>query len=202
MCCVSALNQLDEWFYKLWGEKQRTFILLKEVLSNVCQINLKKGYCWHTLSLLNRFGSIRVQLNPITVKSVTLQLVFWLQIICRVTLIIQTIYNSATTFNARFKKSTTTKKNPNIFHCQSSHTPRFRPSHPWQVAGTLQMTVCQIITLVSVTKDSTMYNAAEKRGNLSESKTRSVVFSSSRPGVDTFIAPTSPHSPDQVNQSS
>lgn len=105
MCCVSALNQLDEWFYKLWGEKQRTFILLKEVLSNVCRMNLKKGYCWHTLSLLNRFGSIRVQLNPITVISVTLQLVFWLQIICRVTLIIQTIYNSATTFNARFKKN-------------------------------------------------------------------------------------------------
>lgn len=94
------------------GEKQRTFILLKEVLSYVCQMNLKKGYCWHTLSLLNRFGSIRVQLNPITVISVTLQLVFWLQIICRVTLIIQTIYNSATTFNARFKKSTTTKKKP------------------------------------------------------------------------------------------
>lgn len=112
MCCVSALNQLDEWFYKLWGEKQRTFILLKEVLSNVCRMNLKKGYCWHTLSLLNRFGSIRVQLNPITVISVTLQLVFWLQIICRVTLIIQTIYNSATTFNARFKKINNNQKNP------------------------------------------------------------------------------------------
>lgn len=177
MCCVSALNQLDEWFYKLWGEKQRTFILLKEVLSYVCQMNLKKGYCWHTLSLLNRFGSIRVQLNPITVISVTLQLVFWLQIICRVTLIIQTIYNSATTFNARFKKSTTTKKKPpNIFHCQSSHTPRFRPSHPWQVAGTLQMTVCQIITLVSVTKDSTMYNAAGREATYLNQK-QGVLFS-------------------------